>query len=136
MSHLGTPSGLPPDERRTLHMPAPREPGEDTLRELAQAGLSDRGLRTISSRRTAKAVRAGLERESRRRRAELKKAERRARILAVIKPGAAWVSIAVVIGVLVYLVGGPFLIAAGVAGGVLIVGPVLWHTFGKKRTGA
>lgn len=85
MSHLGTPSSLPPDERRTLDLPDPLQPDQATLRELAQAGLSDRGLRTISSRRTAKEVRAGLERESSRRRAELSEAEFWARILAAIK---------------------------------------------------
>lgn len=85
MSHLGTPSNLPPNERRTLDLPAPLPPDQDTLRTLAQAGLSDRGLRTISSRREAKAVRAELERESRRRKAELRNAELWARILATIR---------------------------------------------------
>jgi hypothetical protein len=85
MSHLGTPSDLPPHERRTLDLPDTQQPDRDTLRELAQAGLSDRGLRTISNRGMANEVRAGLERESRQRRAELRKAELRAGILAAIK---------------------------------------------------
>jgi hypothetical protein len=85
MSYSGNPDGLPQGERRTLDLPDPLPPGKDTLRELAQAGLSDRGLRTISNRKMAKEVRADLERESRRRRGELEKAELWARILAVIK---------------------------------------------------
>jgi hypothetical protein len=139
MSHLGTPISLPPDERRTLNLPEPLKPDDDTLRALAQAGVSARGLRMVSNRSTAKKVRTDLESESRRRRAELRRAERRTRILAlrakvltVVKQGAIWSAIAFIIGTIVYLVGGPLLLAGGTAVGVLIVGPILLHLYRKN----
>jgi Flp pilus assembly protein TadB len=131
---LGTPSSLPPEERRALNLPEPVKPNDATLRALAQAGVSDPGLRAVSSRRTAKKVRADLESESRRRRAELKRVERRARALAVVKQGAPWLAIAFVIGIIVYLVGAPLLLSGGVAVGVLVLGPIPWHAFRRNQT--
>jgi hypothetical protein len=95
MTHPETPGSLPPGQRRRLDLPDPLKPDQGMLRELAQAGLSDRGLRTIAGRKSAKAVQAELKRESRRRRAELKKAEFWARTLAAVKLlwHAFWVKI-------------------------------------------
>jgi hypothetical protein len=116
-------------------LPEPRNPGQETLRALAQAGLSERGLRVISDRRTAKAVRAGLGEDARRRRADLKRRQRRAKVLAVVKATAPWDAITVVIAVLAYLVSHSLPVSAGVAGGVLILGLILRYAFRRKRAG-
>ena len=141
MSHLDTPNDLPRDERRTLHLPEPRTPGRGTLRSLAQAGLSDRGLRVISSRKAAKAIRAELQEEATRRRAELYAAERaakrRAAIRSMMMRVAPWLVIGVVSALLTRRVG---LISLPVAAGVVVsagvLGPLVWRALRKKPPGA
>jgi hypothetical protein len=80
-----------------------------------------------------------LENESRQRRSELKKADRRARIqllqskiLAAGKPGAVWLAIALVVGVLVHFTGGAFLVAGGAGAGVFIFGLILLRAYRKN----
>jgi len=106
----------PQDRWGTLTMPSPVKPDPRTVRELAQAGMSKRGLIAISDRKTAKSALAGqVEREE-------SPLARVSTVLAVVERAAPWAvgTAAVVFAVALLLTGSlgrSIVLTAAAAGG-------------------
>jgi hypothetical protein len=138
MNQPEPPRSPPQDERRPLNLGNPAQPDRETLRKLAQAGLSKRGLIVASDRKTAKEIQAELQREQAEKErsfVEPPKESRWAEVFAVIKrqwPLAIGLVVLVVTGLL-----SRSLDAAAWAGGiVLALGLFLQYVARRRGSGS